>query len=198
MKGNIVTFFFEGLIQVTAQLFVPLTTIEEVIKQHQNGMTGHEIKRSVKTSISVSSSCPPNVVLPHFPPILPSFPNPIYFERGINSAIAQHIRETRPFDNEILNACSMFPGFVRKVSIFPYFEFILGSEQTLKLLSSNVCPLLFFNGTHSMVRMRLQDTEFQLITAATVSPGQDGEEDTFVPVAHFITSSREAIAYKFF
>lgn len=122
---------------MTAQLFVPLTTIEEVIKQHQNGMTGHEIKRSVKTSISVSSSCPPppNVVLPHSPPILPSFPNPIYFERGINSAIAQHIRETRPFDNEILNACSMFPGFVRKVSI-------LNSYWDLNR-HSNCCHLTF-------------------------------------------------------
>ena len=98
VKGNRVT--FSRTHSSDCSTLVPLTTIEEVIKQHQNGMTGHEIKRSVKTSISVSSSCPPppNVVLPHSPPILPSFPNPIYFERGINSAIAQHIRETRPFD----------------------------------------------------------------------------------------------------
>ena len=187
VKGSDIT--FRGEHDEKCKTLIPLTTKEEIIRQHENGKTKYEITRTISSAQNQS--------LPFLNSPMAQTPSPftpIFNQRGIHAAIGSHLRNIKPMSCDTLNAINSYPGFIRSVAIFPDFQIFMATDESLDQLGSNQCPVLMLNGTHSMLNLNTGNQECQLITAGVLIE----EKDTFLSVAHFICASKEARAYQMF
>jgi len=153
----------------------PIASTREIATRIEMGQSQYDAKRDILSHAS----------LPHHVPDLP-----IFDEKGIESGYARYIRERQPFNSDMLNTCLRYRNFVRSIRIHPDFEMILASDESLEELQGNRCPVTFFDGTHSMIKMQVGEKKMQLLTLATLS-----ECNEILPVAHGVTSSKEKETY---